>query len=272
VSDQRCPSESELFRFVDTDLSPEQLQRVEQHLPSCSACAKQVAALRLLIDDIAAPHALAEFDVANHAASVMARLDAQERPARRSRFALWGGMLAAAAVLAALLVVQSRPSDSAGEQFAARGTPAEASLPRDVGVHLYVQEQSLRPLEAGSRIRAGAALTAGFRNIGSERAYLLLFAVDARHAVHWIAPEFVTPGSDPEAVLIAPKASEQLLPSAVVFDDLAAGALTVVAIITREPLRVGEIEALSADNLSGERLVKRFPRAEVRQFLLDVAP
>jgi hypothetical protein len=273
VSDQRCPSEAELFRFVDADLSPEQLQRIETHLQTCSACAKQVAALRTLIEDVAAPLLPAKFDTAEHVAGVMARLDEPKKPVQSSRFALWSGVLAAAAALALAVGLSSEQDASLGE-FAARGAPAEASLSRDVGIQLYTyaDKQALRPLEAGSRIRAGAPLTAGLRNLGSERAYLLLFAVDSQQAVHWIAPEFLTLGSDPQAVLIAPSQSEQLLQTAAIFDDLAPGPLGVIAILTREPLHVSQIESLSAHERSAESLSKRFGRAEVRQFTLNVTP
>jgi Putative zinc-finger len=270
VSEQRCPSEADLLRFVDADLSPEQLQRVEQHAATCSVCGKQLAALRTLILDVAAGPEL-RFDIAEHVGAVMARLDEPARPARSARLSLWGGLLAAAAALVLGVFIQGGQFDS-NPQFVARGAPAVASLSRDVGVQLYAQEQSLRPLEAGSHIRPGVALTAGLRNLGSEGVYLLLFAIDAQRVVHWIAPGFLSADSDPQAVSIVPSTSERLLPTAAVFDDLAPGAMSIVAIITREPRRVSEIESLTASELSAESLVKRFARAEVRQFSLDVAP
>jgi hypothetical protein len=55
-----------------------------------------------------------------------------------------------------------------------------------------------------------------------------------------------------------------------VFDDLAPGPLRVVAVISSDPLHVSDVEALPPAELSAERLLKRFPRAEVRQFLLEV--
>lgn len=105
--------------------------------------------------------------------------------------------------------------------------------------------------------------------MGSEPAYLLLFAVDSRNVVHWIAPEFTAAGTDPEAMTVAPGPSERLLSHAAAFDDLAPGPLRVVAVITRKPTHVSEVEALSGEELDGAALMKHFPRAEVRQFLLE---
>jgi hypothetical protein len=90
--------------------------------------------------------------------------------------------------------------------------------------------------------------------------------------VHWIAPEFTVPGSNPPAAVIDTSNSEQLLPSAAVFDDLAPGQLRIAAVIAREPMRVLEVDALSGAELATERLMKRFPRAEIRQFQLEVEP
>ena len=124
----------------------------------------------------------------------------------------------------------------------------------------------------GSATIVGTPLTAGLRNFGRGQAHLLLFAVDARGSVHWIAPEFTVPGSNPQATIVPPSAGERLLPSSVVFDDLAPGPLRIVAVIASEPLRVLEVDTLSGGELESERLMKRFPRAEIRQFQLEVEP
>lgn len=273
MNDRRCPTEIELFRFVDADLSPEQLEQLEKHLRSCSGCAKQVAALRALVADVAAPLDAAPIDVAEHVSGVMARLDEPASPRRRPHVAWWAGLLTTAAAMTLFVVLRSEDPDLAQGQFAARGERSEASLSRDVGVQLYAHDRERAlPLGTGHRLRADAALTAGLRNLGREPAYLLLFAIDARGAVHWIAPEFSTPDTDPEAVSITPSSSERLLPTAAVFDDLATGPLEVVAVVARRPLRVSDIESLSPDVLREQALKGRFPRTDVQRFSLEVTP
>jgi hypothetical protein len=270
MSDKRCPSEDELLSFVDADLSPEQLARVEKHLEVCSACAKIVMTLSSLVEDVGAPlRAEPPLDVGLHVASVMSVSEP-----RWSAWLSWGGGLAAAAAGLFLFVKLQSPAlppAVPGGELLARGGPTEASLSRNVGVQLYSSRHAeLTALGSGSHITQSAALTAGLRNLASERAYLLLFALDSRQAVHWIAPEYTSQDSDPEAAPITPATTERLLPSVAVFDDLAPGPLRVIAVISREPLHVSDVEALPPAELSAERLLKRFPRSEVRQFLLEV--
>jgi hypothetical protein len=267
VIDKNCPRDTELLRFADADLSPEQLRRLEKHLEVCGTCAKQVMALNELCADVAAEVPAPAWNVAEHVAGVMKRLEEPVTAPRRLFWTLGGGALLAAAATALLFSARSQPPE-----LAARGVAVAPSLSRDVGVQLYAQESALRPLGSGSGIRTDTALTAGLRNLGSQRAHLLLFAIDARHAVHWIAPEFTAPGSDPEATSIAAATGERLLPSAAVFDDLAPGPLRVVAVITATPTHVSEVETLSASQLSDSGLLERFPRAEIRQIPLHVTP
>lgn len=274
MSDKRCPGEAELLSFVDADLPPEQLAHIEKHLELCSACAKRVMALSALVCDLAAPLPQQQLDVGAHVAAVMQRLDAPLAAPRGARLLAWCGALAAAA--AALLLFTKLPGHASGGavnepgEFAARGGPTAPSLSRDVGVQLYGLQQALVALRAGSRVTPKTPLTAGLRNVASERAYLLLFAVDAKRAVHWIAPEYTSPGSDPEAYPIAPGSAERLLPNTAVFDDLALGELRVVALISPTALHVSEIEALPASELGAAALRKRFPGAELREVSLDV--
>jgi hypothetical protein len=269
VSDKNWPTETDLLRFIDQDLSPEQLERVEDHLRECSACAKEASALRTLVSDVAAPVAGPPLDVSAHVAGVMSRLDTPlpaERPLRRRLFA---GVLAIAAALSLALALGAGEEPDAG--LTARGTPAPPSLEREVGIELFAQEGTLLPLPAGSRVGSRTALTAGLRNTGSAPVHLLLFAVDAENAVHWIAPAYTVAGTDPLSTAIAPSPTRHLLPTAAAFDDLAAGALRVVAVVTREPHRVSDVETLSPGELALEALKRRFAHGDVREFVLFVA-
>jgi len=270
VSDKNWPSEADLVRFVDQDLSPEQLERIEDHVKHCSACAKEVRTLRTLLADLAAHVPGPPLDVPAHVAGVMSRLDTPlpaDRPSRRGYFA---GALAVAA--AALLVVALGRRGESDAGLTARGTRPLPSLAREVGVELYAQQRTLSPLPPGSRVGPRTPLTAAVRNAGSAPVYLLLFAIDAGNAVHWIAPEYTVAGTDPRSTSFWPSTAPRPLPTAAVFDDLVPGPLRVVAIVTREPRRVSEIETLPAAELALERLKRRFADADVRQFALFVAP
>lgn len=266
-----CPSEAELLAFADADLPPEKLRQLEKHLETCGVCAKQVMALSELIADVAAPVAASSFDAAEHAAAVMRRLDAPVSSGRRVPHAVWGGLFAAVAAAAALVLVLGRvphgptQTDGTHGHFAARGGSAESALGRDVGVQVYAAGEPLRPLASGGSISTKTALSVGVRNLGRGPAYALLFAVDSQQVVHWLAPEFNEPGSDPESLHIVPLRDERLLSTQVVFDDLAPGPLRIVTLVSSEPSHVSQVEALSPSELSHAGLSQRFPRAEVRE-------
>ena len=272
MTSKPCPTETELLAFADADLSPEKLERVEQHLEVCSSCARRVVALTRLIEDIAAPLAPADQDLGEHVASVMKRLDEPVK-AQPTRALTWGAItVAVLAAAAALLFVRGRSVDEHEGQLAARGGLSEPALSRDVGVQLYTQTPELRALTAGRKIQAQSSFTAGLRNTGGRPVYLLLFAVDAHNDVHWIAPEFTVPGSNPRAVSLAPQAEERLLPTAAVFDDLAPGPLRLIALLSAEPRSVADVESLTPEQLSSHGLTARFPRAEVRELAVEVSP
>ncbi len=263
------PIEQELLSFIDADLPPEQLARIERHLDGCASCARQIQSLREVVDGIAST-GQGELDVERHVASVMQRLDETPKQSAGDPRAWWGGGLAAVAAAAAMLILLNPSAPETTGEWTARGGETNASLARDVGVQLYLAGEATRPLSPGQEIESGAALTAGFRNLAHEPAYLLLFAVDAEQVIHWIAPQYTEPGTDPESLQLSPSQNEQLLPSAVVFDDLAPGALNVFVVLTPKPQHVSDVEALSGGELQAARLNQLFPRAEVRQLALKV--
>jgi hypothetical protein len=259
-------SEASLLRFVDDDLSNEETERVRAHLQTCQVCREQEATLRMLRADLHAPlpHAL---DVAGHVSAVMqavARADARKPgPSRRVP-------LAAAAVLAAgvLLSIGLR-ARTPHSTFQARGGGVSA-IARDVGVQLYAQGPILRPLPPGAAIPADAALTAGYRNLGARPVSLLLFALDVRNTVHWISPRYSDAREDPLATELPVTLDERVLPTSVVFEDVAPGALRVITLISAAPMHVSDIEALATTGLNPRDITRRLPHAEVRETVLRV--
>lgn len=273
MTDKRSPGhDDELVRLIDADLSPEQVARAERHLAECSSCAREFSELKTLVSDIRAPLPGAPLDLSAHVDAVMARLDTAEKTVNTSRRALFGGALAAAAAAVLILVLKRNEPDAPAGVWTARGSGTQGSLSRNVGLTLYARESSLRTLSNGASARADIAFTAGLRNLGDEPVQLLLFALDAKEAIHWIAPEYTVAGTDPAAMSVVPSATERLLPTAVAFDDLAVGPLRVVAVITKEPHRVSEIETLAKSELRPDRLRHRFPGADVRELALDIVP
>ncbi len=264
-----CPPEAELTRFVDADLSPESSEHISDHLGQCPICGQKVRELRSLVEDLGAPGAI-EFDVSAHVNDVMRGLDRPAQAKRRPVVAQLAAITAmAASVGLAVHFVGLRHNSQAGT-WQARGSSQGESLSRDIGVQVLTLAKSLQPLRPGDTIAPDVALTAGFRNLGHAKGYVLLFAVDSHNAVHWISPKYTRADEDPSGTELTKTAEERVLPTSVVFEDMASGPLRIVTIISPTPVRVSQVESLAQAELSQGSLAHRFASAEVREIVVQV--
>ncbi len=273
-----CPTEDELLFFIDGALSLEDTEDERSHQTGCPRCRQEDATLRALLDDIAAP-ARERLNVRAHVDAVMARLDeparGAERPRRKWLFTSVGSLAAAALALALVVGVRGPRGTERTDTWLARGGTASAGLERDVGVQLYTVGKGavekgavggeLRPLEAGALLGADAPLTAGFRNLGHAPVFLLLFAVDAHDTVHWISPEYREPGDDPSATALPTSVTERMLDTTASFEDVSAGPLHILAVVTPGPTHVSDIESLPGTELSREGIARHLAGASVRE-------
>ena len=263
-----CPDGDELFLLLDGEATENRGAELRAHLASCPACPKELEAQRQLIARIAAP--LEGLPSPGAASAVLRRLDERKlaRPAtRRPRWALGAAGLAACAAIA-LVVLPRAPTTPTG--FASRG--GAAGWAGKVGVELLALGAPPRGLAAGSPVTPGTAFVASYRNLGDARVFLTLFAIDAGGEVRWLYPAFVDRGADPGSVLLPKAVSPQLFPDSVAFDDLPPGALRVITILSREPLRASSVEQLSAADRSLDRLRARWADAVIDELALRVAP
>jgi Sigma-70 region 2 len=191
-----------------------------------------------------------------------------EQAPPRARW-LWPSAGAGAVcALAAVLVVHARSGE---DGWQARGGWSAAGAARDVLVQPCVAGGALAPLPQGSVIARDAPLTATFRNFGAAPAYLLLFAVDARHVVHWIAPRYTRAEENPMARVLPPSLRQDVLDTSVVFDDLSPGTLRLVAVVSPAPVHVAGVETLDVRELDEDRLGSHFPQGtDVRQTIVEV--
>jgi anti-sigma factor RsiW len=173
------------------------------------------------------------------------------RAAPTRRQARWWLIAASAAAL--MLFV--RPRDA----FTPRG-PVPL---RDFTVHCFSRAHGVE-LHDGAALVADDGLT--FTVDYPVPTTLMLFAVDARHEVHWFYPAYLDASADPAAIALAGSARE-MLPDGVTIDHPAIGPLQVVAIFGGEPPHVHAVEAKLA---SGAPLTDIFPRATVRTLSLIV--
>jgi hypothetical protein len=197
----------------------------------------------------------------------MGRLpDAQPVLPRRRPWLLGGGVLVLAAAAGILLI--PRLSKDQGT-FSPRGGDV-VPWTQKVGAEVFVLDDALVKLEAGARVSPGVALVASYHNVDKAPAYLMVFGRDVRGELHWVYPGFEDAKKDPESVRLLPLQARQVLPDGVALDDLPAGELELLCLITREPLHVSQIEALPPGLRNSFDLRTRFAGARLTSLSLQV--
>ncbi len=259
-----CPSNQEWLSLVDGEATENRAAELRAHADGCSRCARELEMQRQLVRDLAAPVPVS----ADAVQSVMRKLEHAERPAPRfgwRRWALGGGALAAVTV-AALLILPATGGDRG--VFTARGH--RVPWARKVGVEVWAIDHSPRKLEAGAALSPATGIVASYHNVDADVAYLMVFAIDARGEIHWAYPGFEDAKTDPVAVRLEPLQVNKVLPDSVMLDDLAAGPLELVTLISHEPLRVSRIESLPVSDRSAAGLRTRFSTARIESLSLRV--
>ncbi|MBK8480658.1 MAG: hypothetical protein IPL40_05725 [Proteobacteria bacterium] len=181
---------------------------------------------------------------------------------RRRPLLLWGAVSAAAAAsLVALLISQRLPLMTGGGGQRAAGDRAESFTARGVSaappaLEIFAIVAGARSTPVRDGLAADAELAFAYRNPG-QRAYLLLFAVDAQRRVYWYYPAWGDPQADPAAVPISRAAGLHELGEAIahryhgptlaihaLFSDIRLTVRTVEAALARAPRGVDRALAL----------------------------
>lgn len=266
----RCLTEEQVFAWFDGGVPPNRASELEAHVVECASCRKLTEELRTFLGDLAASPSV---DVDSHARRIMCRLD-EPRPrvtrpsVVRLRTAVVGLATVAAFAASLVLVVRSRHDDAS--EFTARGGGTVQTLRRDVGVAVHAGADARVRLEDGTVIAPDALLAASTTNIHPRPARLLLFAVDSRNDVHWLAPAYTDPSTDPESVTIERGDRPRVLPTQVVLDHPAEGLLRIVSMVTERPLHISDVERRTGEALAVSALEQAFPDASVSEIRVRV--
>lgn len=176
-------------------------------------------------------------------------------------------LAAAAAVVLGLgrwnvpATLDSRPGEDA---LVARGVAtARHSATVQAFVGRVAPGSAARLLE-GAELGSGDGILVRYSNPGTERVYLMVFALDSRREVHWIHPAYLDAASDPSSLELRQGVMGQALEEVAEPENPAPGALGVYALLTSQPLTVKAVEAALATN---QRPVHElFPEAEVEEW------
>jgi hypothetical protein len=259
-----CPDKAEWLDLLDGEATENRASALRAHAAECPACASELELQRQLIADLAAPVPVAPGAVE----AIMRRLPAGEPVARAKRTRVWptvGGLMLAAAA-AFVLIPRVAPKH---EVFTARGGD-KVPWTQKVGAEVFVLSDPLRKLGDGAKISSGVALVASTHNVNAMPAYLMVFGRDARGELHWVYPGYEDVKKDPESVRLLPLQTRQALPDSVVLEDLPTGTLELVSLISREPLRVSQIESLQPGERTIPSLRARFADARIASLSLEV--
>jgi anti-sigma factor RsiW len=272
-----CPTEDDLIALLDGEATENRAADLRAHLQRCASCQATQASFERLRDAIAE---LSDVPEEGTAPRLLERIQAAPaapvtpRQQRRLAYPLAvAGVLAVAAAAAIWPRLHGDPGRDAGT-FAARGHGHEGaarSLHRDVGVTVRRGTARLPPLADGEDVSNETTYAVSYRNLGAgASAFLMVLAVDSAHAVHWIHPAYLDAKDDPSSVPLDHAVEDHLLPATVTLDSPAPGELHVITLVTPRPLRVSQIEALSAPEIAPGPLQARFPEADVAGITLHL--
>jgi hypothetical protein len=259
-----CPTEEELIFLLDGEATVNAAERTRAHLAGCPRCRRTWRALEEIASGLRAP--LPAVDAPRLVAGVMYRIehDLQPRPPpqlfrRRAVVAVTVVAAIAAGIALAAIPRGHAPSVEGDGVFASRGG-APLSLRQAVVVTFRREGATLDRLASGEVVAKDAKLTVSYRNARErEPAYLLAFAVDAEHAVHWLFPAYERAGENPASATLAPSAGESPMGTSVVLDQPSSGPVRLVALVSSAPRHVADIESLPRASLSLAALRARFP-------------
>ena len=270
-----CLTEDQLLLLLDGGIAPNQVEGIYAHIARCSTCRAAMTELEALAGDLAEPVA---YDEEAHVQRVMGQLDNPREGARsgatrtmhRWRLLLGGGVSTLAVAAGVALFVHGQDARVDDSSFAARGSKDAPTLERNVGVRVFTGKDSLVRLTNGAKVSSGAPFSAVYTNVHPRPVHLLLFAVDAENTVHWLYPAYTNAHENPASIALEPTGREQVLPTSVVLDAPARGALRFVSVVTESPLRVSDIEHRATGELAQEALKHAFPKASISELQVRV--
>ena len=243
MSPDARPTLEELVRYSEGETTRSEAERIEAQLADSAEARERLARLR------ATTAALGEDDEAlqgvDLVADVRQAIDSDAAVSRQRRWKLpaaLGGALALAAT-ASLVLWLAPPAVDSGFR-AKRGAGVGEVADRWVGIEAFRKVEGAPPERLSGRMHPDDALLFAYTNLGAEpRQHLMILAVDARGAVHWYHPAYLSEAEDPVSVAIRGAAERVELREAV-RHELPTGPLAIYGLFTEAPLQVSRVEAV----------------------------
>jgi len=237
-------SNEDLLFYAENELPASRMQQIESHVGHCEQCRQRLSSLQLTLGSIG--QLAEELEGVDLLSGVKAEI-ARVRPITPRRFAVrrWlvgGGAMGAVAAAAIVLVMLPGELVEKNDGFTARSAVSELSIGAWLGVTAYrVVDDSAVLL--GDSMKSTESLAFTYTNAGDAPFnFLSVVGVDAKGGLHWYYPAYTREGTDPVSIPIQPGVKAAELPDQVKH-ELAPGPMAVLALFSKEPLRVSQVEA-----------------------------
>lgn len=187
-----------------------------------------------------------------------------EAPTQRQlvRWSVWGALATAAAL--ALVVGQYGRAPKPSVAVVARGARHDGLA---ATVQAFVGKPTLNktvPLLDGATLSPGDGIVIRYSNPDARSAFLMVLALDARGAVHWLHPAYLDERESPVSLELPAHVSERILPEVAEPEAPEPGPLRVIALLSRTPYDVKSVERrLQRQHVDVPAL---FPEAEVEEW------
>ena len=283
-----------LAAYVDGEVTPSAASAVERILAASAVERRRADSLRHVREVLSAP--VGEIERIDLAGMVrraarreglghpVAPSTPEPRRPRRERWAFLAFGTAALTLATVVLVLRAgerRPvapapdAPRANDQgFAVRSAgPGGPDTPaRWAGIRVYREGSTAdeAPPVLADELPAGAGLLFSYTNVGPRPfTHLMILARDARGEVRWFFPAYERSGTNPESIAIDAGVVRATLHE-LVRQPFAPGPLAIVAVFSRQPLTVADVEHWMTTWSPGE--APPWPQAHVQVVSTTVVP
>lgn len=258
-----CPKNEEIILFLDGELSVNQCKELKEHFAQCSLCEKALGEFERILKRMAPSEedkdpALVNGIMAAISHGLVKRPLKEQETSRPWYKWLWAPAvaIAAAASVAAICfnlgVFTAAPKSTRNTDpaFLARGgaETAEAENKRWFSFAVYARQTAGQSAyqEVRERISPDTRLVFSYTNLQKAPRQLMIFAVDNQGHIFWYYPAIDQRHPDPVGLDIQTGKFEL---SEEIKHELQPGPLKLMALFTKKPLSVSQVEHLLKSKL-----------------------
>lgn len=258
-----------LAAFMEDELSSAQRDEVAAALDGSAVLTDQLEQLKSLRATLCSPPtAVASIDVTLAVRSAIdtggVRASQSGRGRGRALLLQLGGLAAAAMAVLGLVTLGPDTRRGVGAGLGAGGAPARATADTELApgirvkgklsaadtaeraqrprffLHVVDSDDRSRPM--GLTVKPSDGWLVSYENAKSAPfPYLMVFARDAAGSVHWVYPAYTDVVENPRSISIEQTSARVTLPD-VVTHDPARGVMEIIALFSRVPLSIREVE------------------------------